>query len=146
MSFFSFDIEGADDNGDDDGDLGAAVLELDEYAMATYEVIRDDVKVGIQAINTKAISTERRIDSIAKRMSTIGKTVGSNTDGMVEMKGNQIAMMKDVAAMMSTMKEIASKGNKGTRRSKIRRYQGKRISKKAEKKAEEEDAGWIDET
>ena len=144
MSFFSFDIEGADDNGDDDGDLGAAVLELDEYAMATYEVIRDDVKVGIQAINTKAISTERRIDSIAKRMSTIGKTIGSNIDGMVEMKGNQIAMMKDMAAMMSTMKEIAGKGNKGNRRSRTRRYQGKKTAKKAGKRAEEEDTGWMD--
>jgi hypothetical protein len=119
-------------------------VEQEDYAMATFEVIQDEVKVGIQAINTKAKSTERRIDSIAKRMSTIGKTIGSNADGMVEMKGNQIAMMKDMAAMMSTMKELAGKGNKGNRRSRTRRYQGKKTAKKAEKRAEEKDTGWLD--
>jgi len=103
------------------------------------------VKGGIQAIYKKAISTDRRIESMAKRMSTIGKTIGSNTDSMVEMKGNQIAMMKDMAAMMSTLKEMASKGNKGNSRSKIRRYQGKKTAKKAEKRAEEQDTGWSDE-
>jgi len=113
-------------------------MDDDEYASATYEVLQGDVKAGIHAIKAKSISTERRIDSIVQRTSTTDKN-------MVEMKRNQVTMMEDMAAMMSTMKEIASKGNKGTRRSKIRRYQGKRISKKAEKKAGEEDAGWIDE-
>jgi hypothetical protein len=102
------------------------------------------VKGGIQAINTKAITTDRRIESMAKRMSTIGKTFGSHTDSMVEMKGNQVTMMEDMAAMMSMMKETASKGNKGKGR--IRRYQGKRLSKKAEQKGEEEEeSGWLDE-
>jgi methyl-accepting chemotaxis protein len=110
-------------------------------------VIQDDVKEGIHAINAKASSTERRIESMAKRMNTIAKTIGSNTDSMTEMKGNQIEMMKNMAKMMSSMKDMASKGSKGKRRSRIRRYQGKRILKKAGKageRVEEEDAGWSD--
>jgi hypothetical protein len=96
------------------------------------------VKEGIRAIDAKAISTERRTDSIVKRISTIDKS-------MTEIKKTQVTVVEDMAAMMSMMKEMASKGNKGYGRSRIRRYQGKRISKKAEKRAGEEDAGWIDE-
>jgi hypothetical protein len=101
-------------------------------------VIQEDIKAGIRAIDAKAISAGRRIDSMVKRMSTTDRN-------LVEMKGSQIAMVKNMAKIASAMKQIASKGNKGNSKSRIRRYQGKRTSKKAEKKAEEEDAGWIDE-
>ena len=115
-------------------------MDDEEYASATYEILQGDVKAGIHAIKAKSISTERRIDSIVQRTSTTDKN-------MVEMKRNQVTMMDDIAAMMSMMKEMAGKGIKGNGRSRIRirRYQGQRISKKAEKKAEEEDAGWINE-
>jgi hypothetical protein len=140
-SFFRPNVEGAgvegpDNDSDDDSVSDAGQMHDDEYASATYEVHQGDVKAGIHAIRAKSISTERRIDSIVKRTSTTDKN-------MLEMKRNQVTMMKDMAAMMSMMKEMASKGYKGDGR--IRRYQEKRTSKKAENRAEEENTGWSDE-
>lgn len=103
------------------------------------------MKRDISAICAKASSTGRQIDSMAQRMSTIVKTIGNGTDSMTEMKGNQVKMMKDIAAMMDTIKGIASKGNKRKKRSRIRRYQGKRSVKTAESKEEGEEVGWLDE-
>ena len=145
FSFSRSEVVEEDDNGDDDSDPDPLEVQQDDYAEAAYDAIQEEVKGGIYAINAKVIATERQIECMVKRIGTLGKTMRTHTDSMVEMKGNQIAIMENMAQMMSTMKELASKGSRGTMRSRTRRYQGKKTAKKAGKRAEEGESGWVDE-
>ena len=147
LSFSRSDLEKADDNGDDDrgsDDAEVESVEHEEASIAAYEILQTELKGGVYAINAKVVATERRIESMVKRIGTLGKTMRTHTDSMVEMKGNQIAIMENMAQMMSTMMELASKGSGGTMRSRSRRYQGKRTAKKAGKRTEEGESGWVD--
>ena len=86
FSFSRSDLKGADDDDDNDSGRREDWAESD-FAEAAYEVIQDEVKGAIYAIKAKAVLTERRIDSMAKRMSTADKN-------MVEIKRNQVTMTK----------------------------------------------------
>ena len=145
FSFSRSEIVEEDDNGDDDSDPDPLEVHQDDYAEAAYDAIQEEVKGGIYVINAKVVATERRIDYMVKRMHTLGETIRSNAGSILAMEGNQIVMMKDMAQIMSTMKDLASKGSRGNGRGRTRRYQGKRTAEKAEKRAEEGESGWVDE-
>ena len=116
-----------------------------DFAEAAYDAIQEELKGGIYAINAKVVATERRIDYMVKRMHTLGEIIRSNAGSILAMEGNQIVMMNDMAQIMSTMKDLASKGSRGNGRSRTRRYQGKRTAQKVGKREEEGVSGWVDE-
>jgi hypothetical protein len=118
-----FEVIGENEDEDDDSVPERTVTDNNSYAKAAYEVIQKEIKRDMYAIKAKTTSTDRRIDAMNKRITTLAKTADSTTDSMACMK-------QDMAAIMAMMKEMASKGKKGKKRSRFRRYKEERMSKK----------------
>jgi hypothetical protein len=101
-----FEVIGENEDEDDDSVPERTVTDNNSYAKAAYEVIQKEIKRDMYAIKAKTTSTDRRIDAMNKRITTLAKTADSTTDSMACMK-------QDMAAIMAMMKEMASKGKKG---------------------------------
>ena len=119
---------------DSPGAEQVAVPDAEPHAENGYDLIEN----AISAIKANTTSADRQIDAMTRKITTIAKTTGSTTISMARMK-------LDMAAIKAMMKDMAGKGKKGKKRSRIRRYKEKRISKKSGERegGGQERAGWI---